>query len=185
MMSDGCQDCSHGHSIYGAAVSHGAIAATLQAILSTHTTQLRPQHKHSLPCYPEFFTLEHTTKRGQLLVPLMLLPLCVLPPCVCPPLCQVRLNGENPAKDFQPCPGILGEVVFPTHLDGVRVDSWVESGTEISPYYDSLLGKLMVYAPTREMAVAKIQQALAGGHGAESRLLYQPVAGLNKTLQAV
>jgi acetyl/propionyl-CoA carboxylase alpha subunit len=55
--------------------------------------------------------------------------------------------------------------VFPTHLDGVRVDSWVESGTEISPYYDSLLGKLMVYAPTREMAVAKIQQALAGGQG--------------------
>jgi acetyl/propionyl-CoA carboxylase alpha subunit len=41
----------------------------------------------------------------------------------------------------------------------------VESGTEISPYYDSLLGKLMVYAPTREMAVAKIQQALAGGQG--------------------
>jgi acetyl/propionyl-CoA carboxylase alpha subunit len=70
--------------------------------------------------------------------------------------------------------------VFPTHLDGVRVDSWVESGTEISPYYDSLLGKLMVYAPTREMAVAKIQQALAGGQGlgpaaapAASWLLYQ------------
>jgi urea carboxylase len=53
-------------------------------------------------------------------------------------------------------------VKFPTHLDGVRVDSWVESGTEISPYYDSLLGKLMVHAPTREMAVAKIQEALAG-----------------------
>jgi urea carboxylase len=77
-------------------------------------------------------------------------------------LLQVRLNGENPAKDFQPCPGVLGEVVFPTQLDGVRVDSWVESGTEISPYYDSLLGKLMVHAPTRELAVAKIQQALAG-----------------------
>lgn len=75
---------------------------------------------------------------------------------------QVRLNGENPAKDFQPCPGVLGEVVFPTHMDGVRVDSWLESGTEISPYYDSLLGKLMVHAPTRELAVAKIQEALAG-----------------------
>lgn len=78
---------------------------------------------------------------------------------------QVRLNGENPAKDFQPCPGVLGEVRFPTHLDGVRVDSWVESGTEISPYYDSLLGKLMVHAPTREAAVAKIQEALAGREG--------------------
>lgn len=74
----------------------------------------------------------------------------------------MRLNGENPAKDFQPCPGILGEVQFPTHMDGVRVDSWVESGTEISPFYDSLLGKLMVYAPTREIAVAKLQEALDG-----------------------
>ena len=34
-------------------------------------------------------------------------------------------------------------------MDGVRVDTWVETGTEISPYYDSMLAKLMVYAPTR------------------------------------
>lgn len=34
-------------------------------------------------------------------------------------------------------------------MDGVRVDTWVETGTEISPYYDSMLGKLMVWAPTR------------------------------------
>jgi acetyl/propionyl-CoA carboxylase alpha subunit len=44
-------------------------------------------------------------------------------------LLQVRINGEDPAKDFQPCPGILGEVVFPTHLDGVRVDRWERLGT--------------------------------------------------------
>jgi urea carboxylase len=74
----------------------------------------------------------------------------------------VRINGENPAKDFQPCPGVLGEVKFPTELDGVRVDSWVEAGTEISPFYDSLLAKLMVHAPTRELAVKKMKQALAG-----------------------
>jgi acetyl/propionyl-CoA carboxylase alpha subunit len=75
----------------------------------------------------------------------------------------VRINGENPAKDFQPCPGILGEVKFPTELDGVRVDSWVEAGTEISPFYDSLLAKLMVFAPTRELAVKKMKEAIAGG----------------------
>lgn len=40
--------------------------------------------------------------------------------------------------------------------------SWVESGTEISPFYDSLLAKLMVHAPTRKAAVAKMKQALAG-----------------------
>lgn len=47
-------------------------------------------------------------------------------------------------------------------MDGVRVDTWVETGTEISPYYDSMLGKLMVWAPTREAAVAKMQAAIDG-----------------------
>jgi len=74
---------------------------------------------------------------------------------------EVRINGENPAKDFQPCPGSLGEVHFPLDMDGVRVDTWVENGTDISPFYDSLLAKLMVYAPTREAAVQKMQAALA------------------------
>jgi hypothetical protein len=73
----------------------------------------------------------------------------------------VRINGENPAKDFQPCPGTLGEVHFPTDMDGVRADTWIENGTEVSPYYDSLLGKLMVFAPTRQAAVEKMQAALA------------------------
>ncbi|KIZ06735.1 UreA carboxylase [Monoraphidium neglectum] len=74
---------------------------------------------------------------------------------------EVRINGENPAKDFQPCPGILGEVAFPFEMDGVRVDTWVETGTEVSPYYDSMLAKLMVYAPTREAAIAKMAEAIA------------------------
>jgi urea carboxylase len=74
----------------------------------------------------------------------------------------VRINGEDPAKDFQPAPGLLGEVAFPQDVDGVRVDTWVEAGTEISPYYDSLLGKLMVHAPTRAAAIAKMRDALDG-----------------------
>jgi urea carboxylase len=82
----------------------------------------------------------------------------------------VRINGENPAKDFQPCPGNLGEVKFPTELDGVRVDSWVEAGTEISPFYDSLLAKLMVFAPTRDLAVAKMKEAIAGERGVRAAL---------------
>lgn len=100
----------------------------------------------------------------------------------------MRINGENPAQGFQPCPGLLGEVSFPeggwwggcqgleaarvsprptrpslqatshqtqdakrqnAEMDGVRVDTWVETGTEVSPHYDSMLAKLMVYAPTR------------------------------------
>lgn len=74
---------------------------------------------------------------------------------------EVRLNGEDPAKDFRPSPGILGEVSFPEESDSVRVDTWVSAGTEISPYYDSLLGKLMVFAPTRKEAIEKMQVALA------------------------
>ncbi|KAI8468536.1 MAG: allophanate hydrolase subunit 2-domain-containing protein [Monoraphidium minutum] len=73
---------------------------------------------------------------------------------------EVRINGENPAKDFQPCPGSLGDVYFPTDMEGVRVDTWVETGTEVSPYYDSMLAKLMVYAPTRAAAITKLQAAL-------------------------
>ncbi|KAG2494459.1 hypothetical protein HYH03_007511 [Edaphochlamys debaryana] len=77
---------------------------------------------------------------------------------------EVRINGEDPAHDFAPCPGLLGRVAFPdpAAFDGtVRVDSWVETGTEVSPHYDSLLAKLMVWAPTREEAVEKMAAALA------------------------
>ncbi|KXZ51620.1 hypothetical protein GPECTOR_12g584 [Gonium pectorale] len=76
---------------------------------------------------------------------------------------EVRINGEDPAHDFAPCPGLLGHVSFPSEEDvpGVRVDSWVETGTEVSPHYDSLLGKLMVWAPTRQEAAAKMAAALA------------------------
>lgn len=46
-------------------------------------------------------------------------------------------------------------------MEGVRVDTWVETGSEVTPYYDSLLAKLMVFAPDRPAAIAKLQAALA------------------------
>ena len=46
-------------------------------------------------------------------------------------------------------------------MEGVRVDTWVETGAEVTPYYDSLLAKLMVFAPDRPAAIAKLQAALA------------------------
>jgi urea carboxylase len=46
-------------------------------------------------------------------------------------------------------------------LAGVRVDTWVESGTDVTPFYDSLLGKLMVHGASRADAVAKMSKALA------------------------
>lgn len=54
--------------------------------------------------------------------------------------------------------GILGEVAWP---EGVRVDTWVETGSHVTPYYDSLLAKLMVFAPTRPEAIAKLVDALS------------------------
>ena len=71
---------------------------------------------------------------------------------------QVRLYAEDPAKNFQPCAGQFSEVVFP---GDVRVDSWIERGTEVPPHYDPLLAKPIVHAATRAAAIARMEQALA------------------------
>lgn len=70
---------------------------------------------------------------------------------------QTRLYAEDPNKDFQPSSGLLTQVVFPAD---VRCDHWLCSGTEVSPYYDPLLAKLLVHARDRPAAVAAIQGAL-------------------------
>ena len=71
---------------------------------------------------------------------------------------QVRLYAEDPQKNFQPSSGLLTEATFPTEA---RCDHWIEAGTEVSPYYDPLLAKLLVHADTREAALAKLSDALA------------------------
>jgi len=70
---------------------------------------------------------------------------------------QVRLYAEDPAQDYRPSSGLLVGVSFP---DGPRVDSWIAAGTEISSWYDPMLAKLIVTAPTRAEAVAAMQDAL-------------------------
>ncbi|TXC71060.1 urea carboxylase [Sphingomonas ginsenosidivorax] len=70
---------------------------------------------------------------------------------------QVRLYAEDPAQDYRPSSGRLVGVSFP---QGPRVDSWIAAGTEVSAWYDPMLAKLIVTAPTREAAVAAIQDAL-------------------------
>ncbi len=72
---------------------------------------------------------------------------------------QVRLYAEDPAKNFQPSTGLLDCVQLPQG-DGVRVDAWIESGTEISPYYDPLLAKIMVTADSRDAALERLSLAL-------------------------
>ena len=71
---------------------------------------------------------------------------------------QVRVYAENPANNFQPSPGILTEAAFP---DNARVDSWVERGSEVPPFYDPLVAKLIVHGDTRAQAIAAMSEALA------------------------
>ncbi|MBI3546815.1 MAG: urea carboxylase [Gammaproteobacteria bacterium] len=84
---------------------------------------------------------------------------------------QVRLYAENPANQFQPCPGILTEVFFPAD---VRVDTWVERGTEVSPFYDPLIAKLIVHGDARATALAALRRALAATRlaGIETNRVY-------------
>ncbi|WP_426134233.1 urea carboxylase [Pseudomonas sp. PWP3-1b2] len=73
---------------------------------------------------------------------------------------QARLYAEDPGKDFQPSPGLLTRVDFPV-ADGLRIDTWVEAGCEIPPYFDPMIAKLITWAPTREQARLDLHQALS------------------------
>jgi urea carboxylase len=70
---------------------------------------------------------------------------------------QARIYAEDPARAFQPSAGLLTEAAFP---DDVRVEAAVDRGTEVSPYYDPLLAKLIAKGDTREEARARLIDAL-------------------------
>jgi acetyl-CoA carboxylase biotin carboxylase subunit len=72
---------------------------------------------------------------------------------------EVRINAEDAEHKFRPCPGKI-ELAYLPGGQGVRIDSAVYSGLEIPPFYDSMLAKLSVWAPTREEAIKKAQSAL-------------------------
>jgi propionyl-CoA carboxylase alpha chain len=73
---------------------------------------------------------------------------------------EARLYAEDPARDFLPCTGTLRVWEPPAGVDGLRVDSGVEEGTEIGVYYDPLLAKVIAHAPDREGAINKLVYAL-------------------------
>ena len=73
---------------------------------------------------------------------------------------ECRINAENPALEFRPCPGRIESLHMPGG-PGVRIDSAMYQGCEIPPYYDSMIAKLIVYAPTRAEALMKMKWALA------------------------
>lgn len=73
---------------------------------------------------------------------------------------ECRINAEDPERNFMPSPGKIGFYLPPGGL-GVRVDSGAYPGYTISPFYDSMIAKLIVWAPTRQEAIAKMKRALA------------------------
>ena len=72
---------------------------------------------------------------------------------------ECRINAEDPDRNFLPAPGEINGYITPGGF-GVRVDSHVYSGYKIPPYYDSLISKVMAWAPTREEARRRMYRAL-------------------------
>jgi acetyl-CoA carboxylase biotin carboxylase subunit len=72
---------------------------------------------------------------------------------------ECRINAEDPEKNFMPRPGRISEIMLPGG-PGVRMDTMLYSGYTVPPYYDSLLGKLIVHAEDRPAAIARMRRAL-------------------------
>jgi acetyl-CoA carboxylase biotin carboxylase subunit len=72
---------------------------------------------------------------------------------------EIRLNAEDPTHDFRPAPGRI-ERFQPPQGPGVRVDTFLESGSVVSPFYDSLVAKLVVWDEDRPAAIARAERAL-------------------------
>ena len=72
---------------------------------------------------------------------------------------EVRINAEDPAQGFRPCPGKTEFIHFPGG-NGVRVESALYNGFTLTPYYDSMVAKIIVHAPTRLGAVRRMRRCL-------------------------
>lgn len=73
---------------------------------------------------------------------------------------ECRINAENPELDFRPSPGTISALHLPGG-PGIRIDSAIYQGYTIPPYYDSMIAKLIVHAPTRQEAIRKMKLALS------------------------
>jgi urea carboxylase len=84
---------------------------------------------------------------------------------------QVRVYAEDAAHGFRPSSGLLTQVRLPA---GVRCETWVDDGTEVTPFYDPMLAKIIVHGVDRADAVERLQQALAAARvdGLETNLEY-------------
>ena len=72
---------------------------------------------------------------------------------------ECRINAEDPDAGFKPAPGRVTRLAFPDG-EGIRVDTHLREGDAISPHYDSMVAKIIVHAPTRAEAIARMEDAL-------------------------
>ncbi len=95
---------------------------------------------------------------------------------------EARIYCEDTARNFQPAPGKLSQVIFPP-ADAARVETWVESGTEVTPFYDPMIAKIIVAGADRTEAVSSLQSALAQCRidGTETNLRYLRAVAASET----
>ncbi|MDA0348002.1 MAG: acetyl-CoA carboxylase biotin carboxylase subunit [Verrucomicrobia bacterium] len=72
---------------------------------------------------------------------------------------ECRINAEDPLRNFAPCPGTIG-LYYPPGGHGVRLDSHIYGGYQVPPHYDSMIGKLITYGRSREIAMDRMYRAL-------------------------
>jgi len=73
---------------------------------------------------------------------------------------EARIYAENPGEDFRPCSGVLTNFSPPA---GLRIDTWVETGTNVSPFYDPMIAKFIATGATRDEAIANLRAGIAAG----------------------
>lgn len=73
---------------------------------------------------------------------------------------ECRINADDPDNDFRPSPGRINHANFPT-IEGLRVDTHIEAGTFVPPYYDSMIAKVIAVGASREQARQRLALALA------------------------
>ena len=73
---------------------------------------------------------------------------------------EVRINAEDPSKNFMPCPGKITDLHLPGG-NGVRIDTAIYPGYTIPPYYDSMIAKIIVHGKNRDESIAKMKSAIS------------------------
>jgi len=98
---------------------------------------------------------------------------------------ECRVNAEDPLNDFRPSPGVVREVSWPSG-EGIRVDTHIQPGSRVPPFYDSLMAKIVAHGPDRASTLAALRRAIATTRlsGVASNLSFHAAALADPEFQA-